>query len=565
MNENLASLLEGVADAVTAAEAGRLAVVQGERERTWAELDRRAARLARWFAAAGVERGCRVGIGLYNSIEYIETLYAVLKLRAVPVNVNHRYREAELEQVLGYTGVVAVAAEHALIERITRVAPRLPALRALVSVGQAPAGGAPAGRAAPAAAGGTGGVPVAAIEAALAAPELPRQARSGADQIIVLTGGTTGSPKGVSWDHAGVIAVVSSVYRRSGLPVPATGTELVQAAAHAVATGSAPVMLPAAPLVHGTGFFFTLGNLLRGGCIVCVPGRSLDPAQVWREVQRRRVEEMAIVGDAFARPLLAELERASARGAPYDLGSLRRVLSSGVRWSPEVKRGFLRAGRMTLQDTIASTEGGPYGISLVGPGDQAVSPRFTLPPTARVLAPDGTDVVPGSGQVGELASSGPLPTGYLDDPDRTAAVFRVIDGVRYAVPGDAATVEADGTVTLLGRGSTVVNTGGEKVYVEEVEDALLTHPGVADAAVVGVADDRWGSRLAALVRAAPGSRPTAEELAAHVGRLLAGYKRPRQVVFVDAVERTAAGKIDRRWARQRARELADPDIGGGTG
>jgi fatty-acyl-CoA synthase len=486
-----------------------------------------------------VGAGDRVGIALYNSPEYLETFVATLKLRAVPVNVNYRYRAAELEQVVGYAGIVALVADAALSDVATEVAARVASLRTVLVVG---------GEAAD-----SGLSPY--EEALATAPPMPRQPRSGSDQILLLTGGTTGAPKGVVWDCAGVYGVVTSAFRRAGAPVPADRAELVSAATDAVRSGTAPVMLPASPLMHGTGFFMSLGNLLRGGRIVTLPSRTLDPAALWSAVERHRVEELAIVGDAFAVPLLAELDRAAEGGRPYDLTALRRVVSSGVRWSPEVKRRLLRAGRMTLQDSIAATEGGPYGISLVGPDPDSVTSRFTLPPNARVLGPDGKDVVPGSGQVGVLACTGALPLGYLDAPELTAAVFREIDGVRYAVPGDAATLEADGTLTLLGRGAGVINTGGEKVFAEEVEEVLVEHPGVAEAVVVGVPDDRWGSRVTALVVPEAGAELGERELADHVGRRLAGYKRPRSVFVVGQVERTISGKIDRRRALERAVEL----------
>jgi fatty-acyl-CoA synthase len=390
-----------------------------------------------------------------------------------------------------------------------------------------------------------------------AAGPLPRQARSADDQLLMLTGGTTGAPKGVVWDHAGLCGVVSSAYRRAGVPVPTDRAAVVASAEAAVRSGTTPVVLPASPLMHGTGFFFSLGNLVRGGTVVTLPQRSLDPKALWSAVQEHDVVELAIVGDAFAVPLLAELDRAAADGEPYDLSSLRRVVSSGVRWSPENKRRLLRAGRFTVQDTIASTEGGPFGVSLAGPGPGSV-PEFTLPPNARVLAPDGTDVIAGSGQVGELACTGALPLGYLDDPELTAAVFRTIDGVRYAVPGDAAAVEADGTLRFLGRGSGVINTGGEKVFAEEVEQVLVEHPGVAEAIVLGVPDPRWGNQVTALVVPSDGAELTAEELADLVGERLAGYKRPRSISVVADLQRTASGKIDRRWAQERAEQLFSP-------
>jgi 3-oxocholest-4-en-26-oate---CoA ligase len=536
---NLATLLEAVADALTDLDPSRTALVHGDRAVTWAAFDDRAARLAGRLAAHGVGPGDRVGIALYNSPEYLESLVAALKLRAVPVNVNYRYREAELEQVLALTDIRALVADATLAGPAAAVAARLPGLRAVVLVG---ADDAPGG--------------LDRYEEAVAGPPAPRVERSPDDRVLLLTGGTTGLPKGVVWDCAGVCGVVSSAYGRAGRPVPDDAAGVVADAVAAAREDGAPVMLPASPLMHGTGFFFSLGNLLRGGRVVTLPQRSLDPAALWTAVQRHRVSELAIVGDAFAVPLLGELDRAAAAGTPYDLTSLRRVVSSGVRWGTETKRRLLEAGRFTLQDSIAATEGGPFGISLCGPDPDTVSSRFTLPPNARVVAPDGRDVVPGSGQVGVLASTGNLPLGYLDDPAATAAVFRTIDGVRYAVPGDAATVEADGTLTLLGRGSGVINTGGEKVFAEEVEQALVDCPGVAEAVVVGVPDERWGSRVAALVVPEPGARLDEAALAEAVGERLAGYKRPRLVTVVPAVERTVSGKVDRRWAAEQARRGA---------
>jgi 3-oxocholest-4-en-26-oate---CoA ligase len=551
VRDNLASLLEAVGDAVTAIDPRRSALVHGDRRRTWREFDDHASRLAGHLAAAGVGRGDRVGIGLYNSPEYLESLLAALKLRAVPVNLNYRYQEAELEHVLRLADVRAVVVDASLADRVRTVAARLPWLRTALlaqgTAGEAPADGVVAG-----------------YEWAVSvAGPLPRQERSADDQVLMLTGGTTGAPKGVVWDHAGLCGVVSSAYRRAGVPVPTDRAEVVAAAEAALRTDDTPVVLPASPLMHGTGFFFSLGNLLRGGTVVTLPQRSFDPGALWSAVQEHRVVELAIVGDAFAVPLVAELDRAAADGEPYDLGSLRRVVSSGVRWSQENKRRLLRAGRFTVQDSIASTEGGPYGVSLAGPDPDSVPEGFTLPPNARVLAPDGTDVVPGSGQVGQLASTGALPLGYLDDPDLTAAVFRTVDGVRYAVPGDAAVVETDGTLRFLGRNSGVINTGGEKVFAEEVEHVLAQHPGVAEAVVVGVPDPRWGNQVTALVVPSDGADLTEGELAAHVGERLAGYKRPRSISVVVDLQRTASGKVDRRWAREQAERLFSPPAGDG--
>ncbi len=539
--DNLATLVEAVADALTALDPSRTALVHGDRALTWAQFDDRAARLAGSLAAAGVGPGDRVGIGLHNSPEYLESVVAALKLRAVPVNVNYRYRETELEQVLAMVDARALVCDGTLADPAVAVAARLPGLRAVVVAGDGPVPGAATGYA-----------------DAVAGPAMARQERSPDDQVIVLTGGTTGLPKGVVWDCGGLCGVVSSAYKRVDLPVPADAEGVVAAAVAAARAGTEPVVLPASPLMHGTGFFAALGNLLRGGRVVTLPQRSLDCAALWTAVQEHRVAELVIVGDAFAVPLVAELDRAAAAGTPYDLSSLRRVFSSGVRWGTQTKRRLLEAGHMTLQDTIAATEGGPFGLSMSGPDPDTATSLFTLPPNARLLAPDGTDVQPGSGQEGVLASTGNLPLGYLDAPEATAEVFRTLDGVRYAVPGDSATLEADGTLTLLGRGSGIINTGGEKVFAEEVEHVLTEHPGVAEAVVVGVPDERWGSVVTALVVAEPGAAPTAEELADHVGVRLAGYKRPRAVAVVPAIERTVSGKIDRRWAAEQALRLDAP-------
>jgi acyl-CoA synthetase (AMP-forming)/AMP-acid ligase II len=540
VRDNIASLLEAVTDAVTAVDPQWPAAVHaGRRSVTWAQFDDRAARLGHFLAGEGIGPGDRVGIGLHNCPEYLETLVAVLKVRAVPVNVNYRYGASELEQVVRLTRMRGIVVEADMVEVIGAVAARVPELRVLVS-------------------GDAGEHSLARYEDAVTGPPMPRQARSSGDQILLLTGGTTGLPKGVVWDSGGVCGVVSSAYRRAGAPVPRDAAEVVAAAAAQVRDGTAPVVLPASPLMHGTGFFFSLGTLLRGGRVVTLPQRSLDPAALWTAVQEERVEELAIVGDAFAVPLLAELDRATAAGTPYDLTALRRIVSSGVRWSPETKRRLLAAGRFTLQDSIAATEGGPFGVSMCGPDPESVTSAFTLPDNARVIGPDGADVRPGSGEVGLLASTGNLPLGYLDDPEATAAVFRTIDGVRYAVPGDAATLAADGTVSLMGRGSGVINTGGEKVFAEEVEQVLVDHPGVAEAVVVGVPDDRWGSRVTALVVPASAGELDLDALADHVGGRLAGYKRPRVVRLVAEIPRTVSGKLDRRWAQDRARELAAP-------
>ena len=372
-----------------------------------------------------------------------------------------------------------------------------------------------------------------------------------AEGLILLTGGTTGRPKGVIWDRDGLLGILHSVFRMQDIPVPQNLTELADAVRELRARDARPVVVPMSPMMHGTGFFHVMRTLLGGGTVCFATSRSLDAHEVWGIVQRRRATEMVIVGDAFGRPLVDALAEAERAGDPYDISSLRRITSSGVVWSAAVKRELLARGSMTLTDNISASEGGPFGVSEVSRVEDVVEGRFTLAPVARVLDENDRDVVPGSGQIGVLASAGPQPVGYLNDPERTARTWRVIDGVRYAVPGDLATVEADGRLVLLGRGDGVVNTGGEKVFPEEVEQALLAHPAITDAVVVGVPDPRWGQSVTAVVapRAALADLSD-EELTAHLSDRLARYKHPRRIVRVDEVPRTPAGKLNRGKARE---------------
>ncbi|MGI5132901.1 AMP-binding protein [Pseudonocardia sp. CA-107938] len=506
-----------------------LAVVVGDRELTHAQLHERAARLAGALAGRGIGPGDVVAVGLHNGAEYLETVLAAFRLGAVPVNVNYRYREPELRYALEYTSAAALVVDESLADVARAVVADLPGVRVLLQVGTE------------------------AYASAVAGPALPADDAERGDGIILLTGGTTGRPKGVVWDRDGLLGILSSVFRLHGIPAPTSLAEVAAGVTELGRRGDRPVVVPMSPMMHGTGFFNAMRTLLGGGTVCFATSRSLDAHEVWGIVARRRATEMVIVGDAFGRPLVDALADAEQAGTPYDIGCLRRITSSGVTWSVAVKRELLARGAMTLVDNISASEGGPFGISEVSRVEDLAEGRFTLASVARVLDEEDRDVVPGSGQVGVLASAGPQPVGYLGDPVRTARTWRVIDGVRHAVPGDLATVEADGRLVLLGRGDGVVNTGGEKVFPEEVEQALLAHPAITDAVVVGVPDPRWGQIVTALVapRAALQGLTDAE-LTAHLGERLARYKHPRRLVRVDEVPRTTAGKAN----RARAREIA---------
>jgi fatty-acyl-CoA synthase len=388
---------------------------------------------------------------------------------------------------------------------------------------------------------------------------LPRAPGSGEDEWLMFTGGTTGRPKGVVWRQADLIRhVLNSGYGQLGRPAPADMDEFAASTREVVAGALGPVTLVAPPLMHGTGMYTTLGALIVGGAVVFLTSRSHDPEEMAEVIQRHPVTDLCIVGDVFARPLADALERAAEQGRPYDLDGLRRIFSVGVTWSAEVKERLLRHCDARLDDVIAASEGGPFARSVTVRGERSVTSRFELVPGARVIDENGTDVEPGSGQVGLLAAPAPERTHYLGDPVKSAATFRDVDGRRYCVPGDLARIEADGSLTLLGRDGRVINTGGEKVFAEEVEQVIARHPDVDDVYVVGVPDERWGHRIAAVVAVPDGAHVSPEQVRARVTDELADYKQPRDVVFVPELRRSPAGKPDLAWARAVVADATAP-------
>lgn len=526
MLDNFASLWELIADTV----GQRVAIVHGERERTWADFDGRAARLASALAELGVGQGTTVAVNLRNCIENMEALFAAFKLRAVPFNVNFRYREKELSYLLQDAKPRAIIYDQAFRDRVLPSIERsgLPVHPIEVHGEEPPTG------------------ETVSFEALLAGHgPAPRVPRSGDDELIIYTGGTTGFPKGVVWPHASVLRLPAF----KGAPV-----RTVEEFKRAVGTPDAAVRLVIPPLMHAAGVLSASGTLTAAGTVVFCTSPRLDPHEVLALVERHHVTAFSVIGDAIARPLLNAADEAAANGRPYDLSSVETVMNTGGIWSAPVKKGLLRHGRFTIVDSLSATEAGGFATAEASDPGEIETARFRLGPNTRVLNDEGKDVVPGSGEIGMLAMSGQLPKGYLNDPEKSAATWPVIDGVRYAMPGDLATVEPDGTITLLGRGSEVINTGGEKVFAEEVETVILSHPAVRDALVVGLADERWGSRVTAVVAAQAGGTLTGQELIDHVGRHLADYKRPRQVVFADEIPRSPTGKADRPAARRLAQE-----------
>ncbi|MEO3787239.1 AMP-binding protein [Actinocorallia sp. B10E7] len=517
---NFANLFETVARI----HPGRPALIHGDRRLTWADFDERAARLASALEAAGLRPGDVVAEYLRNGTAYLETFYAASKAALAPMNTNYRYVEDELEQIWSDAGVKAVVYDAEFAGLVANVRDRLPDVLAWLEAGG----------------------PESSYEQAIAAHP-PREHGGGRPDslILIYTGGTTGRPKGVMWRQDDLLSLLNS---QSARPLPDRGdAEAIRA--HLAAQDREIRSLIASPLMHGAGLFYAISSLAAAGTVVTVPGASFSPEALLDALEAERVQALAIVGDAFARPLLAALDAEPGR---WDLGRLRVVFSSGVIWSSPVKEGLLKhIPRARLLDGLGSSEASSIASTVSTPGNVADTASFLPSDRAAVLHDDGTLAAPGDGRIGRLAVTGWIPVGYLNDPDKSAEVFLEAAGRRWSVPGDLALLEADGRIRLLGRGSSCINTGGEKVFAEEVEETLKTHPGVADAAVLGVPDERFGTKVVALLVAA-GPAPDPAELQAHVRERLAGYKVPRHLGFVPSLERGANGKLDHR----RLTELA---------
>ncbi|SDY30501.1 Acyl-CoA synthetase (AMP-forming)/AMP-acid ligase II [Amycolatopsis xylanica] len=521
---NIADLLEHAVDAVP----DRIAVSCGDRQVTFAQLDARANRLAHHLAAHGVGQGDHIGVYSRNSIEALETMFAAYKLRAIAVNVNYRYVHAELKYLFDNADLVALVHERRYSDKVAAVLPETPKVKHVVVIEDGTEG--------------TGGL---SYETALAegSPERDFGERSADDLYILYTGGTTGYPKGVLWRH-------EDIWRTLGGGINfVTGEHLADEWTQAEqGKAGALVRLPAAPLIHGAAQWATFGALFGGGPVVFVP--QFDPDEVWKAVQKHKVQILTIVGDAMARPLVD-----AYRAGDYDASSLVALSSHAALFSQSVKQDFLAMlPNVVITDAIGSSESGFTGMGLVNKdADHSAGPRVNFGVEAALLDDDGAIVEPKPGAVGRIARSGHVPLGYYKDPEKTAKIFAEVDGVRYVIPGDYARYEEDGTVTLLGRGSQCVNTGGEKVFPEEVEGALKSHPDVFDALVIGIPDDRLGQRVAAVLQLRSGVTADFDAIESHVRTEVAGYKVPRTLWLADEVGRTPSGKPDYPWAQEFAR------------
>ena len=530
---NLANVFETIADQIPDA----LAQQQGERSFTWREFDHRADGVARALLDAGLEEQDKVAQYLYNSPEYIESVFGCFKAGMATVNTNYRYAADELVYLWDNADVVAVVFHGEFVDHIEAVRDRLPNIRLWMWVDD-----------------GNGPCPDWATPYETVATSDPGRTtgpwgRSGDHLFLLYTGGTTGMPKGVMWRQDDMFGALDANNRKRMPPeqdLDAVGERV---------TRPGPKGMPGAPLMHGTGLFNAISTLMIGGSVTCLEGRRFDPVELLDTIERRGINSVSIVGDAFAKPILKALDAEPDR---WDISSLRVIVSSGVIWSKETKDGLLRHNdRLIMVDALGSSEAIGMATNTTRSGSGDGTAKFELGPSTRVVTEDGRDVVPGSGEIGRVAMRGHTPIGYYKDPEKSAATFQVIDGVRYSIPGDWAEVLADGTVKLLGRGSQCINTGGEKVYPEEVEECLKLHPSVHDAAVVGVPDERFGEAINALVEPNPGASIDPDELIEHVKQHLARYKAPKAVYEIASIGRAVNGKLDYRALKAIAESNLD--------
>ena len=516
---NFADLWEQIADAFPDAPAQ----VHGDRRYTWAEFDKRADGVAQTLLDLGVKQQDKVAQYLYNGPEYLESLYGTIKAALVPVNTNYRYTADELVYLWDNSDAVAVVFHGTFTDQVTEIKDRVPGVRLWLWVDD-----------------GSGPCPDWAApyeEAATRAVDRvsPPWGRSGDDLYMLYTGGTTGMPKGVMWRMGDLTNVFAGQAGSQGWTLPAQ---------------PGPRVTPACPLMHGTGAFTSFIGLNLGGSVVTLEGRKFAAEELLDTIEREKVNMIAIVGDSFAKPMLAALD---ANPGKWDLSSLFMVISSGVMWSEETKQGLLKHHpSMMLSDAFSSSEALGMGTSVSTGSGVSHTAKFTLGENTKVITEDGREIEPGSGEIGLLAVKGYTPVGYYKDEEKSAKTFKVIDGARYSIPGDWATIEADGTLTVLGRGSVCINTGGEKVFPEEVEEVIKTFPAVLDCAVVGVPDEKWGEAITAVVVLRDGQTATNQDVIGHVRSKLAAYKSPKNVMFVSSLGRSPAGKLDYPGLKEKA-------------
>ena len=536
MNLDFASVWEMVADLVPENDA----LICGEDIVSWKDYDLRSSKVASALVGAGLGPNSKAGLYLNNSNEYLIGQNAIFKIGGVPINVNYRYVEEELIYLLDNADAEAVFYHACYSSRINEIAKSLPNIKAWIEVPDGSKSN---------------------FDQCMQYEEIlknyspmERVTRDPETVYMLYTGGTTGMPKGVMYKQGEFLAFLFKTLKAMGYDVPEDLNNLEESIKTSKANNQFIKSLVGCPLMHGTGMWLgAFLPLLLGGTVITTSNLGFDSDKLWKQVEDKKATNIVIVGDAFAKPMLDSLDAAKKKNEPYDISSVQVIISSGVMWSSEVKQGLLSHHDMTLMDTMGSTEGG-IGSSVTTRDNPSETAKFSINPGVIILADDGEILEPGSKKIGLIGTSGLVPVGYYKDEKKSAETFREINGTRYSFPGDYAKLASDGTITLLGRGSNCINSAGEKIYPEEVEEALKKNDDVFDCLVVGMPDEKFGQKIVAVVSTVDNKQLDQLQLIEDTRKVIAGYKLPKAIIFTDEVQRAPNGKANYKWAKSFAEE-----------
>lgn len=539
---HLATIWEHISDLVP----NELACISGDEKKTWSEYEKTSARIASFLNKRGVKKDTKVGLYLFNCSEYLTSQFAIMKVMGVPINVNYRYQSDELVYLFDNSDSEVVFFHESYSDQVKQVYKKLPGVKTWIQIG---------------------GVKDTEIDGCFSYEEIissndpmERIVRDEDNIYMIYTGGTTGMPKGVMYNHGEFSVAMYGGLKSQGYEVPDMRfreniKDLKEIIIKKSKSNDLTRCLIACPLMHGTGMF--LGGFMThclGGSIITIPEIGLNPEKILSEISITGANNLVIVGDAFAKPLLRELDAGKEKAEPYDISSLNIIISSGVIWSAEVKQGILEHHDVKLFDSMGSSEGG-MASSVSSRKKSVKTAKFKINPDVIVLGDDGAIVQPGSGIRGLVGTSGMVPQGYYKDPVKSAQTFKEVHGKRYSFPGDYALVEEDGSITLLGRGSNCINSAGEKIYPEEVEEALKLNINIDDVLVVGVDDEKFGQKVVAVASFNEGMGIEEHALREETKKHLSSYKVPKNIKFVDKVNRAPNGKADYKWAAELAKEF----------
>ena len=534
MNLDFASVWEMISDIIPENDA----LISGNEVVSWKDYDLMSSKIATALTRAGLSANSKAGLYLNNSNEYLIGQNAIFKIGGVPINVNYRYVAEELIYLLDNSDSEAVFYHACYSSRIKEISSSLPNVKAWIEVPD-----------------GTESNFTNALkyEELLENCEPMQRIQRDPNTIYMLyTGGTTGMPKGVMYKQGEFLVFLFRTLKAMGYDVPEDINNLEEQIHNFKKDNAFIKSLVGCPLMHGTGMWLgAFLPLLLGGTAITSKNLGFDADQLWTQVEDTKTTNIVIVGDAFAKPMLTALERADENGNPYDLSSVKVIISSGVMWSEEVKNGLLKYHDMQLMDTMGSTEGG-MGSSVSSRDNPPKTAKFSINPGVIIIADDGEILEPGSEKIGLIGTSGLVPVGYYKDKKKSEETFREVNGIRYSFPGDYAKLEEDGTITLLGRGSNCINSAGEKIYPEEVEEALKRNDEIFDCLVVGVDDKKFGLRVVAIVSTEKDKNISEDALIESTRQFIAGYKLPKEIIFVDEVQRAPNGKANYKWAKSIA-------------